>query len=1172
MSRRLSSYMLLFFFFFITLISTATAAPLNSGGIDSFVPSCAAQCFDSFLNISYADRPPRTLSALCPRLGANGFTIGEAAVQCLVAERAAGACSRQVASDAVIDRAFFMCFGQPGAISPTHSVITATLAVPITGTGPITFPPASTTRSTTIPTAIPRQSRSSVSLPSTLVTDPTSLSSLRPSATRSTSVPATKSASRTRQTSSGPSKSSTTSPPEILTTDPVAPTFTVTSTSATESSTSTDVPDGALGGQGKEEASKPLSTGQIAGIAIGCIAGVGLMGFGIAVFCRCLRRRSRFGRKWRKGGRPLRDSGSFGTEKGPNGGGGGGGGGTDSWITNQLRAPLEPVPTPTKSWYNRASWRPSAIGLAISPSHTRDVTRAPTPTSARPVSKLLPAKPVMDRGPPKLEVSLPSRDGDSHFGAAAMMGAAAGAASGAAMSGAIAASSKPSSQPKAQQKPQPLPPSQIHPALREPAPAEPSIRPRNLTPQSKPQSPLPLKLLIPKTGNFKPFVPVVTRHDSSTTEFEEDGRTSVSPVGQVWRPPSDDPQSAAPYYVADRSGNWRLGDPARAQEIAELEASISPLTAAPKSAAPKLVAGLGLATEAAGALALVKAASQRRDNNNNNRAVEASKAARQNRQSALGINMAPEKTIRAVEPSLSSDEDIQEQDQQDQQPYAPRPLFNNNFPRRSSTHRRSSTRSLTRPRITSTDSGVTTISTSTDDTDLRSPPPVEQPGSLSPVVESPQALRPREGRSPTQYPKIPASLQVAVPPPPAGAGNVTAAAKGDRPAQPSPSFGAPLAAGTMSSAGGNMPRQQQQQQQQGKKLVSPRMIQQAPDAIRTGSPMMRSESAPFRPDNNKRYMQPPRSNTLPQQQPQQGIPSSQPSTTAPRAYPPQQQQQQRYPAQRPPSSNNYSMPYRLPPHPTAYRPNIDSSGYPYQTRLPDLSQAPSTTYNMPYPPQTNRYPHHHPRNHQPPFSQQQQPSGRPIPQQQPPSQRPQPQAQAQRQQPQQLQLQQRRQQQQQQQQNLSIQPSSSNQTSLPHPLLTTTSATSTSTSTSTSSSSLLAKRLGPSRAANLTIPVPQSASSSIYSTTTTTATANNNNINSANSAAASRSKWLRHNSIPFPAAPGEQQQQQQQATQTQSPKRFPPPPQEPAELPATPVWKPRLTPTRRGDDLFLIAQ
>lgn len=96
MSRRLPSYMLLLL---ITLIYTVTAAPLNSSGdIDSFIPSCAAQCFNSFLNISYADHPARTLAALCPRIGAYGFTIGEAAVQCLAVERAAGACSKQVAS------------------------------------------------------------------------------------------------------------------------------------------------------------------------------------------------------------------------------------------------------------------------------------------------------------------------------------------------------------------------------------------------------------------------------------------------------------------------------------------------------------------------------------------------------------------------------------------------------------------------------------------------------------------------------------------------------------------------------------------------------------------------------------------------------------------------------------------------------------------------------------------------------------------------------------------------------------------------------------------------------------------------------------------------------------------------------------------------------------------
>ncbi|UKZ75219.1 hypothetical protein TrVFT333_002894 [Trichoderma virens FT-333] len=728
-----------------------------------------------------------------------------------------------------------------------------------------------------------------------------------------------------------------------------------------------------------------------------------------------------------------------------------------------------------------------------------------------------------------------------------MGAAAAGVASGAVMSGAMAASSSPKPtaqpkvQPKVQLKSQPITQPMVRPAMRQPAMPEPSIRPRNLTPPGKPQSPSPLKLIIPKTGNFKPFVPVVTRHDSSTTEFEEDGRSSLSPGGQIWRPPSADPHTAAPYYVADRSGNWRLGDPARAMEIAELEASISPLTAAPKSAAPKLVAGLGLATGAAGALALVKAASQRRDN----KASEASKAAEETRQGALGIIMPPEKTIRAVEPSLSSDEEIPEQDQQ---PYAPRPLFSgtgnsSNFPRRSFTNRRSSTRSLTRPRITSTDSGVTTISTSTDDTDLRSPPPLEQPGNLSPVVESPRSLRPGRGRSPTQYPKIPASLNAAMPSP----GNLNsdvAAAKGvaavtgysrpkpttmrDRPAQQSPSFGAPLAAGTMSSDG-NMPKQH------GKKFMGPRAME-SPGAVRTGSPMMRGEAPASRPD--ERFYQGPRN-----QVPRQAGPSSQPGPSS-RPYPPQQQQQQQqqqYPAQayqRPPS-NNYSIPYRLPPHPTAYRPNIDSSGYPYQTRLPEFNQGPAT-YNLPHPPSQIDTRITIPATTSPlcPATRRQTrfPASTAATADTAKAATTKPAT------------------------STAAAPTSATATRAtattpatasptprpiilprrppPGPLLTGNSTTTTTSAHSADShaSSLLAKRLGTSRAANMNmaIPVPQANAAS-------------------SSSSLSQSKWFRR-----PAgvsSPG-----------------VPPPPQEPTELPATPVWKPRLTPTRRGDDLFLIAQ
>lgn len=1067
-------------------------------------------------------------------------------------------CKTNYGKDAVIDKAYFMCFGQPSALSPTHTVITATLAMPLYGTGPITFPAVTkTSHQTSIPTAISRETQSSISLPTTLVTDPTSQSKPRPSVTASTAKPTATTTIRrtTKPSTTSFGSSSTSSQAEVLTTDPTSLVFTKTTAAAAETSTSTstNVPDGVVGGQGEKKASAPLSNGQIAGIAIGCIIGAGLIGVGIAVFCRCRRRRSQFGRRMRKDGRLLRDS--WGPEK-PNGGRG-----TDSWIVNQLRAPLDPgpVPTPTKSWYNRTSWRPSAIGLAISPSRTRDVNRVTTPTSARPLSKLLPAKPVMGQGPPRLEISLPSRDGDSHFGAVAFMGmAAAGTASGAVMSGAMAASS--SRKPAALPKVRPM----AQAATREPTMTKQYAQPRNLTPpriitpprnlaspRNKPQSPLALKLIIPKKGTFKPFVPIPvinTRHDSSTTEFEEDGRTSLSPGGQIWRPPSADPLSAAPYYVADRNGNWKLGDPRRAQEIAELEASISPLTAAPRSAAPKLVAGLGLAAGAAEALELVKAASRRE-------AIKAAariRAAEQSRQDSLGIRMAPEKTIRAVEPSLSSDEEIQEQ-QRDHQPYAPRPLFSNsngnssngnssNVPRRLSSHRPSWTRSLTRPRITSTDSGVTTFSTSSeDDAELKSPPGLEQLGSLSPVVESPRSLRPRRGQSPTQYPKIPASLNAAMP----SSGNLNiemATAKGgnaaapskpataDGPAQKSPSFGAPLAAATMSS--NDDKTKQQGKRPMGSDAAAAAAAVGAPNAIRTGSPMMRMEGSTSRPDERP---QGPRG-----QAPQQPNVSAQPNASS-RPYPPQQNQQ--YPAsayQRPTgANNNHHMPYRLPPHPSAYRPNIDSSGYPYQTRLPEFNQGPAT-YNMPYAPQPNRYPHHHPRDHQPPFTQQSSSAARPISQlpQQSQQQQQQPRPQRQQRPPSLGRMPQRQQQQQQQQQGFYVPPSASSHYSsdIPQgPLLTSTS-TSTTSSADSQSSSLLAKRLGTSRAANMAFPAPQPVTTS-----------------------SSQNKWLRQ---------GQQQGQQQQP----STPKMPPPPQQPAELPATPVWKPRLTPTRRGDDLYLIAR
>ncbi|KAJ3950771.1 hypothetical protein N0V92_012833, partial [Colletotrichum tropicale] len=72
------------------------------------------------------------------------------------------------------------------------------------------------------------------------------------------------------------------------------------------------------------------------------------------------------------------------------------------------------------------------------------------------------------------------------------------------------------------------------------------------------------------------------------TEFEEDGALTSAPVtsarsqrsNNIWRPPSaatgKTPQSATTYYVADKNGNWVLGDPKSAThmaQLAELDAS-----------------------------------------------------------------------------------------------------------------------------------------------------------------------------------------------------------------------------------------------------------------------------------------------------------------------------------------------------------------------------------------------------------------------------------------------------------------------------------------------------------------------------------------------------------------------------------------------------------------------
>ncbi|GKT90971.1 def1-like protein [Colletotrichum tofieldiae] len=242
--------------------SFAAATSFNlSSEITRLVPPCARECFRSHLSANYAlttcGSAP-SLQCLCANVGFSGLTIGEGAVQCIVAEKSIGFCRESDAPQTVIDAAYQMCAHQPGAIQPTHTAIIATLILPTSG-GIIVVPPRTATQ------VIPPTSTTHLtnSIPTTLI-----------SATGTPSVPNT----LTTLTRSNISRSSTTS--GAITSPPLPP-----SSTTTPSSTATPVPGAE---EANSEPSERLGTGQVAGLAVGLVAALGL-----AILAICLARRKR---------------------------------------------------------------------------------------------------------------------------------------------------------------------------------------------------------------------------------------------------------------------------------------------------------------------------------------------------------------------------------------------------------------------------------------------------------------------------------------------------------------------------------------------------------------------------------------------------------------------------------------------------------------------------------------------------------------------------------------------------------------------------------------------------------------------------------------------------------------------------------------------------------------
>ncbi|ESU16766.1 hypothetical protein FGSG_13702 [Fusarium graminearum PH-1] len=318
MASRPFSFVPSWLIFCVTAVLAATNVPNE---FSSFIPSCAAECFASFLNVNYVldtCTGRHLLDCLCPRIGALGFTLGEGAMQCISAERSIGLCSTVEAS--------------------------ATLVMDPSGRGVVTFPPVVKSSTTTsLETSTTTQS-----LPTTLVMDTSSPPVIPRPSTR------TRIRSTTKEDISTDSPDETTSASDIISIS--EPPFTRSTTFETTKSTSTFTSEtettteaaGGAGGTSKDEDSgdfNKLSTEQIAGISVGVLAAVGVA-VGAIVLARYCRRRKYPHVK--TGFLPMRDTWGYKADRSDNGG-------HNSWMVHQLRPDLDPgsqAPPPPTSLGN----------------------------------------------------------------------------------------------------------------------------------------------------------------------------------------------------------------------------------------------------------------------------------------------------------------------------------------------------------------------------------------------------------------------------------------------------------------------------------------------------------------------------------------------------------------------------------------------------------------------------------------------------------------------------------------------------------------------------------------------------------------------------------------------------------------------------------------------------
>ena len=198
-------------------LTLAKAAFSLSPELAKFIPSCAQECFESFLDANYNESQggaSPSLQFFCSTQSTSGNTVGEGAVSCIISEDNVKLCTGNDAQGTtpqgivgvlltsqatVVAEALEMCNGQPNALPNTHSTITATLVMvtsgvvvisPATTSGYLTHASSARTTAISRPSSNPTSTTSSLS--QTTGTSTSSVMSLPPTQNSSKNTGLTK--------------------------------------------------------------------------------------------------------------------------------------------------------------------------------------------------------------------------------------------------------------------------------------------------------------------------------------------------------------------------------------------------------------------------------------------------------------------------------------------------------------------------------------------------------------------------------------------------------------------------------------------------------------------------------------------------------------------------------------------------------------------------------------------------------------------------------------------------------------------------------------------------------------------------------------------------------------------------------------------------------------------